>query len=150
MESKRLRRGEKVLLPAERLALVLESTQRSVELADRIVRRFSLKAGCTEQQQSEISLAVREVVANAVFHGNAGDAGKKVSLAVEVREKGIVICVRDEGQGFDPDSLPDPRDPANLLLDHGRGVFLVNATMDEVTMRRMDSCGMEVTMVKYL
>jgi len=138
------------MFPAERLALVLESTQRSVELADRIVRRFSMKAGCTEQQQNEISLAVREVVANAVFHGNAGDARKKVSLAAEVRERGIVICVRDEGPGFDPASLPNPCDPANLLLDHGRGVFLVNASMDQVTMRRLDSCGMEVTMIKYL
>jgi serine/threonine-protein kinase RsbW len=150
MASKRLREGEKVTFPAERLALVLESTKRSVELADRIVRRFSFKAGCTEQQQSAISLAVREVVANAVFHGNAGEAAKKVSLIMEMRDGGIVICVRDEGSGFDPASLPDPRDPANLLLDHGRGVFLVNASMDEVTMRRLDSCGMEVTMVKYL
>ena len=139
-----------MLFPAERLALVLESTQHNVELADRIVRRFSQKAGCTEQQQNEISLAVREVVANAVFHGNCGDAAKKVSLAAEVRDGGIVICVRDEGPGFDPASLPDPCDPANLLLDHGRGVFLMNASMDEVTMRRMDSCGMEVIMVKYL
>jgi serine/threonine-protein kinase RsbW len=150
MASKRLRGGERVMFPAERLALVLESTQRSVELADRIVRRFSLKAGCTEQQQNQISLAVREVVANAVFHGNAGDARKKVSLAAEVRERGIVISVRDEGPGFDPALLPDPCDPANLLLDHGRGVFLVNASMDEVTMRRLDSSGMEVTMIKYL
>ena len=149
MSSKRLRRGEKVLLPAERLALVLESTQRSVELADRIIRRFSVKAGCSEQQQSEISLAVREVVANAVFHGNEGKVEKKVTLVVELRDKGIMICVQDEGPGFDPGALPDPRDPANLLLDHGRGVFLVNATMDEVKMRRMDSCGMEVTMIKY-
>ena len=149
MSSKRLRRGEKVLLPAERLALVLESTQRSVELADRIIRRFSVKAGCNEQQQSEISLAVREVVANAVFHGNEGSADKKVTLIIESRDKGIMICVQDEGPGFDPASLPDPRDPANLLLDHGRGVFLVNATMDEVKMRRRDSCGMEVTMIKY-
>ncbi len=138
------------MFPAERLALVLESTHRTVELADRILRRFSQKAGCTEQQQTEISLAVREVVANAVFHGNAGDATKKVSLAAEVRNGGIVICVRDEGEGFDPTSLPDPCDPANLLLDHGRGVFLVKTSMDEVTMRRMDSSGMEVTMVKYL
>ena len=150
MPSKRLRRGEKVLLPAGRITLTLDSTLRSVELADRMVRRFCLKVGCTEQQQSEISLAVRESVANAVLHGNACDAAKKVGLAVEVRDSQLVISVHDEGEGFDPASLPDPRDPMNLLRAGGRGVFLVNACMDQVTMRRRASSGMEVIMVKFL
>lgn len=149
MASKRPRRGEKVLLPTERFALTLDSTLRSVELADRMVRRFCGKAGCTEQQQNEISLAVRESVANAVLHGNGCDAAKKVRLAVEVRDSRLVISVRDEGKGFDPATLPDPCDPLNLLLNRGRGVFLVNAFMDEVTMR-LGSPGMEVTMVKFL
>ena len=149
MASKRPRRGEKVLLPTARLALTLDSTLRSVELADRMVRRFCGKAGCSEQQQSEISLAVRESVANAVLHGNGCDAAKKVLLVVEVRDSRLAISVRDEGKGFDPATLPDPCDPLNLLRDRGRGVFLVNASMDEVTMR-LGSSGMEVTMVKFL
>ena len=151
MPSKRLRRGEKVMFPAERLELTLDSTLRTVDVAERLVRRFCKKTGCTEQQQNEFSLAVRESVANAVFHGNGCDAAKIVALAVELRDGGLVICVRDEGQGFDPDSLPDPCDPRNLLRERGRGVFLVNATMDEVTMRRRAaSAGMEIIMVKYL
>lgn len=151
MPSKRLRRGEKVVFPAERLELSLDSTMRTVDVAERLVRRFCKKARCTEEQQNEISLAVRESVANAVFHGNGCDAAKKVALAVELRDGGLVICVRDEGKGFDPESLPDPRDPGNLMRERGRGVFLVNATMDEVTMRRRAaSSGMEVIMVKYL
>jgi len=138
------------MFPSDRLTLSLDSTLRSVELADRVVRRFCGRAGCTEQQQSEISLAVRESVANAVLHGNGCDAAKKVVLAVEVRDSRLVISVCDQGDGFDPASLPDPCDPLNLLRDRGRGVFLVNASMDEVTMRRLASSGMEVTMVKFL
>jgi len=150
MPSKRPRRGEKVLLPAGSLTLTLDSTLRSVEVADRMVRRFCVKAGCTEQQQSEISLAVRESVANAVLHGNESDAAKKVGLAVEVRDSQLVISICDEGEGFDPALLPDPRDPMNLLRAGGRGVFLVNACMDQVTMRRLASSGMEVILVKFL
>ncbi|OFV94704.1 MAG: hypothetical protein A3H28_07455 [Acidobacteria bacterium RIFCSPLOWO2_02_FULL_61_28] len=150
MASKRPRRTEKVIFPAQRLELALESTLQSVDVAERLIRRFCKKTGCTEQQQNEIGLAVRESVANAVFHGNRCDAAKTVALAVELRDGGLVISVRDEGTGFDPSSLPDPCDPQNLLRDRGRGVFLVNATMDEVTMRRQDSSGMEVIMVKYL
>ena len=138
------------MFPTARLALTLDSTLRSVELADRMVRRFCGKVGCTEQQRSEISLAVRESVANAVVHGNGYDAAKKVALAVEVQDSRLVISVCDQGDGFDPASLPDPCDPLNLLRDRGRGVFLVNASMDEVTMRRLASSGMEVTMVKFL
>ena len=139
-----------MISPTERLELSLESTLHSVDLAERLVRQFCRKAGCNEQQRNEISLAVRESVANAVLHGNCRDATKKVALAIELRDSRLVISVRDEGEGFDPNSLPDPLDPCNLLRDRGRGVFLVNASMDEVTMRRLVSCGMEITMVKYL
>jgi len=43
-----------------------------------------------------------------------------------------VITVRDPGAGFDPDKLPNPLDPANLLKTSGRGIFLINGLMDEV------------------
>ena len=149
MAVKRPRRSSKARSPAERLELKLDSTLQSVDLAERLVRRFCKKVGCNEQQQNEIGLAVRETVANAVYHGNGCDARKKVSVAAERRKSGVVISVRDEGPGFDPESVPDPLDPANLLRASGRGVFLIRATMDEVKLRRLAARGMEITLVKH-
>jgi len=149
MPSKRLRRAGKLMFPAERLALTLDSTLRNVDLAERLIRRFCKKVGCNERQENEIGVAVRESVANAVLHGNGSDAAKKVVLAVELRNSHLAISVQDEGKGFDPDSLPDPIDPRNLLREGGRGFFLVKASMDEVALR-LASSGLEITMVKYL
>lgn len=133
-----------------RLDLSLESTLGNVEVAEREMTQFSKRAGYNETQCGEIGLAVRETVANAIIHGNCCDPNKKVALEAELRTTGLVVCIRDEGCGFDPASLPDPRDPCNLLRESGRGVFLLHVLMDEVTLRRPEAAGMEVTMVKYL
>ena len=56
-----------------------------------------------------------------------------------------VFVVRDEGPGFDPNSLPDPTDPENLLKPSGRGIMLIRTFMDAVSFNEK---GNEVTMVK--
>jgi serine/threonine-protein kinase RsbW len=62
--------------------------------------------------------------------------------------RGLAIRVRDEGRGFDPEELPDPLAPENLLRSSGRGIFLIRNFMDEVIVRRASEGGMEVIMVK--
>lgn len=150
MPSYRLCRVGKSKASGPRVELLLKSTLQSVGRAERLIRKFCQQTGCSPQQRDEIALAVRESVANAVLHGNCSDANKKVAVAAELRDFAVVISVKDEGPGFDLQALPDPRDPRNLLRETGRGVFLINACMDRVTLRRPASCGMEVTMVKYL
>jgi serine/threonine-protein kinase RsbW len=43
-----------------------------------------------------------------------------------------VFTVEDEGEGFDVQQIPDPRDPTNLFKSSGRGVLLIYNIMDEV------------------
>ena len=45
----------------------------------------------------------------------------------------IVIVVRDPGTGFDPSKVPNPLAEENLLKSSGRGIFLINELMDEVS-----------------
>jgi serine/threonine-protein kinase RsbW len=49
--------------------------------------------------------------------------------------RGILLVVRDPGPGFDPHSLPDPLFGENLFASHGRGIYLINQLMDEVTFK---------------
>lgn len=98
----------------------------------------------------QVGLAVRELVANAILHGNRCDMSKKVQLTAELTDTGLMVCIKDEGEGFDPDSLPDPLVPDNLLNETGRGFFLVKTCMDDVIVRRAETRGMEVTLIKYL
>jgi len=62
----------------------------------------------------------------------------------------LVIAIRDQGAGFDPEALPDPLAPENLLKSSGRGIFFMRSFMDDVTLSRVPEGGMEVRMVKKL
>ena len=71
---------------------------------------------------------------------------RHVHVSMSITQDRACIVIRDEGNGFDPASLPDPTDPINLLKPHGRGVMLIKSFLDEVT---WNDSGNEVTMVMY-
>jgi len=98
------------------------------------IRTFIRKHGYMDGTEEDIETAVREALANAVIHGNQEDPRKRVYVACGCALDGeISITVRDDGQGFDAGVLPDPTDRNNLLLSHGRGIYLIRALMDEVS-----------------
>ena len=108
--------------------------------------------GLDEDALHWVNVAVRESVINAVLHGNQNDRRKRVfidffSSATNGLAE-LTILVRDEGQGFDPSALPDPLNPENILKPHGRGVFLMRNSMDEVVLRKIPEGGMEVCLIK--
>jgi serine/threonine-protein kinase RsbW len=109
-------------------------------------------AGLDDEALHWLGVAVRESVINAIKHGNRGDEHKQVHVEFTPldagRPTGIVIRVRDEGTGFDPDAISDPLAPENLLKASGRGIFLIRSFMDELVLQRAPEGGMEVVMVK--
>ena len=94
-------------------------------------------------------MAVREAAVNAVLHGNAYDPNKKFFIAYEKTPASMIIRVTDQGKGLDPQSIPDPLAPGNLLKASGRGIFLIRSFMDEVTIRNLEP-GTEITLVKHV
>jgi serine/threonine-protein kinase RsbW len=109
-------------------------------------------AGLDEDSLHWVSVAVRESVVNAIKHGNKSDESKRVVVeftALPVHEpEQLVIRVQDEGEGFDPEEVADPLAPENILKSSGRGIFLIRNFMDDVQLRRGQTRGMEVRMVK--
>lgn len=99
----------------------------------------------SEDQQFAIRLALEEAVSNAYHHGNKRDTTKKIAAKYEVTKERVMICVADQGPGFVPDTVPDPRLEENLELPSGRGVMLIRAYMDEVV---YNETGNEVCMIK--
>jgi len=86
-----------------------------------------------DEQEFEVEIAVREALANAVIHGNGEDPGKRVRVVCSCTLEGdLLLTVGDEGRGFDVCAIADPTAPENLLLDHGRGIRLMQGFMDEV------------------
>jgi serine/threonine-protein kinase RsbW len=71
-------------------------------------------------------------VINAIKHGNRLAPDKPVDVRFTLEPSTLNVFVRDHGEGFDPDQVPNPLDPDNLLNPNGRGIFYMRTFMDEV------------------
>jgi serine/threonine-protein kinase RsbW len=82
-----------------------------------------------------IMIAVTEAVNNAIKHGNSNNKSKNVHLSLFLQDSMIKFIVKDEGEGFNYENLPDPTAPENLKKPGGRGIFLMKHLSDEVQFR---------------
>src|SRR5262245_26684079 len=89
-----------------------------------------------DERRWRVDLAVREAVANAIVHGNREDPTTTVRISAEVRDGELVIRIEDEGDGFDPATLADPRRLDRRLLPGGRGVLLMRELVRDVSFER--------------
>jgi serine/threonine-protein kinase RsbW len=102
---------------------------------------------CPHEHEFAVETALREALANAVVHGNHSDARKKVRVRVGCDSmRGILIAVKDQGEGFDPTMLSNPLIREHVTSDHGRGIFLIKRLMDETN---FDDGGREIHMRKW-
>jgi len=124
----------------------------------------------TENERLRVGVALEEALLNAAYHGNLEVSSelreadhmqfyelarqrmqlspykdRRIEVNVRIDRMGLQYIIRDEGPGFNPKSLPDPTDPANLDRPCGRGLLLMRTFMDEV---RHNESGNEVTMLK--
>ena len=88
--------------------------------------------GYSDDSIRKMKLAVTELLANAICHGNNEDHSKKVSVGHMIDGSSIILSVLDEGEGFDPSTIPDPTLPENITRDHGRGIYIVRNYVDEL------------------
>ncbi len=93
-----------------------------------------------------VHLALEEAFVNAVKHGNKMDPTKEIKIEYSICPDKIEISITDDGEGFDPESVPDPRVGKNLYMSEGRGLLLMRSYMDAV---RFNQQGNSVYMVRY-
>lgn len=132
-----------------KMTFTLPSTMESVSEVEAAAEKMATEAGFDEDELFKLAMAVREAAVNAVLHGNDYDPTKKIAVSLENTGKSLVMTIADQGNGLDPDSLPDPLAPENLMRGTGRGIFLIRSFMDEVRFRQLDP-GTELTMIKHL
>jgi len=103
------------------------------------------KCGSVSEGVSDVEIALREALANAIIHGNHENPRKHVHVRCRCEPDEIAIAVKDEGRGFDVNTITDPTAPENTGSVHGRGIYLMKAFMDEV---RFEEGGVVVHMRK--
>ncbi len=93
-----------------------------------------------------IELAAREALLNAMIHGNQNDPSKHILVCcISNLNNRLVIAITDQGSGFEPERVNDPRVLDNLFSSHGRGIFLMRQLMDDV---RFEAEGRGVVLTK--
>jgi serine/threonine-protein kinase RsbW len=103
------------------------------------------RCGCVPEGESDVEIALREALANAIIHGNHENPRKRVYVRFRCKPDEVSIAVKDEGPGFDINKVADPTAPENIGSIHGRGIYLMKALMDEV---RFEENGVVVQMRK--
>ena len=93
----------------------LDSTKESIDRVEREALEMAARSGFRESIVGHIGLAVREIMINAVIHGNGCDPHKAVVVTISRTSDRLKIVIADEGEGFDPYLLPDPLSPEGLL-----------------------------------
>lgn len=161
LDSARLERDQAALLEhlvEERFEIAIENERRHVPgIVDLIASRCLQFQVCGQGRAPRIGVAIEEAVINAMVHGNLEVSSelreesyelyedqvaarleipryrdRRVIIQVHVTRETCRITIRDEGPGFDPDALPDPTDPENVMRVSGRGILLMRAFLDEV------------------
>jgi serine/threonine-protein kinase RsbW len=121
-----------------------------LEVVQTVLAQVSSLVGFDEDAAHYLSVAVRESVVNAMKHGNKLDEARRVLISFAMRPKELEVVIHDDGSGFDPDTVPDPLAPENLLKACGRGIFFMRQFMDDVSYSFPAKGGTVVTMRKRL
>ncbi len=114
-------------------------------LVDRLMRLIE-GSQCVPGKEFDIELALREALENAVVHGNQEDPETKVHIRCRCQPGNeLSIVVTDQGKGFDVEKIVGNDITSDPASEHGRGIQLVKAYMDDV---HFEQGGAEVHMRK--
>lgn len=129
--------------------LIISSDLDNLKKVEKFSQKICHKIGLDDEQCDNMAIALTELAINAITHGNNGDKSKKVTFLAVLKDDRVEVTITDEGGGFDPGKLPDPTNPQNIWKEHGRGIFLVQNLIDEVSFHRTVG-GMKILLIEYL
>ncbi len=128
--------------------LIISSSLEQLSKVDRftetVLRQCALPGGILD----DVAISISEAVNNAIQHGNKLDKRKKVKIIYYLCSKYLRLVVQDEGVGFCPETVPDPRQKQNLLKTTGRGILIMRHLMDRVSFQS-HGAGTQVIMDKF-
>lgn len=137
-------------MPEPKVHVEVESRLENVELVQIAIETSLADLELSDDDAYQIGISIREAVANAMLHGNRGDASKLVRVELGIDNGDLLIRVRDQGAGFDEEGVPNPLEPENLLRRNGRGILLMKQYMDQIEYTFQPDTGTLLEMRKEL
>lgn len=133
--------GDGSLGPAAgQVELAMPATSQSVRVARRLIYRVAGSFSWAESDRHDLLLAASEALNNAVRHGSPRGGRDLVALRLTTHEGGLKAAIMDFGSW-------DEGIPADDLPDYGRGLAIMQASVDAVQVDRKHA-GTVVTLVK--
>lgn len=117
-------------------ALTIASKIENLSLVEKVIDDISASYKISSDLYGNILIAIIEAVNNAILHGNKLDPQKNVHFSYLIKNNDIIFTIRDEGNGFDYNKVPDPTIAENIEKPHGRGVFLMSKLSDNITFEK--------------
>ena len=112
--------------------LQITSDVQNLRLVEKLIDELQFELDLSDESYGNVLVATMEATNNAIVHGNKSDPKKLVSLLIEKEEDELLVKLTDQGEGFDPKSIPDPTAPENIEKINGRGIFLMEGLSDEI------------------
>lgn len=112
--------------------VIASDTSAGQSVQDRIIQHLE-ELRYDERDVFGVRLAIEEALVNAIKHGNQMDPNKTVRIACRIGHHKVRIEIEDQGEGFQPEDVPDPTADENLERPCGRGIMLMRAFMSSIS-----------------
>jgi len=120
--------------------LIITSRTEDLQIVREFIETRLVPLPFTEKERANIVFCLIEAAINAMNHGNLNDPEKPVKITFDSFPDKIVLAVTDQGCGFDPETIGDPREPTHLKRPSGRGIFFMRQMLSKVDFKFSDSC----------
>lgn len=111
--------------------IIISSDKSEIHKVEKLLEEVNIECEFDKEKFVNFQIAVSEALVNAIVHGNKEDISKKVFCNIECSDKHMTVRIKDEGEGFDVNEIPDPTSKENILKEHGRGIYIIRSLVDE-------------------
>ena len=110
----------------------IKSKIENLREVEKFIDDITAELNLSNEIYGNILISVLEAAKNAIVHGNKNDISKNVEIKVRKEKENLDFFIKDEGNGFDFNTIPDPTAPENIEKVNGRGVFLMKKLSDDI------------------
>ncbi len=121
-----------MILEDKKLQKLIPSDLSNIVLVELLIDKIAAELSLKEEFTANIYVALTEAVKNAIVFGNKQDINKNVVIDIEYSPQQLIAKIKDQGNGFNINEIPDPTAPENIEKMTGRGLFLIKNLADEV------------------